>query len=240
MDNALVNSLNELNKKFYSITAEDFSDSRGFYWAGWEKLLPALRELGAPIKVLDLGCGNGRFYEFLISNDFDVEYLGVDNSPELLEIARNKHKQAKFEDFDLINDNWKYLDRDFDLIVAFGVFHHIPGENERLRVLEHINKSLSSHGLFVGTFWQFDRSPSLMKRVVNPQIAGLNSQLEDGDYILDWQRGESAYRYAHLYGKKEIVDLMVKTHFDTVDTFYEDGKSGDMNYYVVAAHILGH
>src|SRR5262245_37001361 len=43
--------------------------------------------------VLDVGCGTGGFYEFLVAaGDAGVRYLGIDLVPEVVEAAR-----AKFE-----------------------------------------------------------------------------------------------------------------------------------------------
>ena len=45
-------------------------------------------------KVLDLGCGNGRFYDFFKKRK--VDYVGIDNSERMIEIAKEKHPEARF------------------------------------------------------------------------------------------------------------------------------------------------
>ena len=70
MDQTTVKQLNEINLKFYSNLSEQFSESRDYYWKGWERLLQEepLKEKKRkiPLKVLDVGCGNGRFGKFIV------------------------------------------------------------------------------------------------------------------------------------------------------------------------------
>ncbi|MBI5666839.1 MAG: class I SAM-dependent methyltransferase [Chloroflexi bacterium] len=62
MNPETIRRLNAINREFYRITAPEFDQTRGTAWPGWERLLPYLR---APLSVLDVGCGNGRFGVFL-------------------------------------------------------------------------------------------------------------------------------------------------------------------------------
>ena len=64
MKQATILQLNDLNQHFYKVTAEEFSKTRSFYWKGWGELIEPLKEIGKnhpQLKVLDIGCGNGRF-----------------------------------------------------------------------------------------------------------------------------------------------------------------------------------
>jgi len=76
---------NTLNKNFYSRNAESFSNTRAVVWAGWDKLF---EHIAPPDSVLDVGCGNGRFFKAVKQVNSEIEYLGVDSSTELIEIAR--------------------------------------------------------------------------------------------------------------------------------------------------------
>src|SRR3989304_8489405 len=90
-----IRQLNEFNARFYQLTAEEFSKTRGFYWQGWKELLSFLTPLvkgKTQFKALDVGCGNGRFGEFLFQQVAHKKliYHGLDNSLELLEYAKKK------------------------------------------------------------------------------------------------------------------------------------------------------
>lgn len=65
MDATTIARLNAINRDFYRVAADDFDQTRGAAWPGWERLLPHLR---VPLSVLDVGCGNGRFGVFLAQN----------------------------------------------------------------------------------------------------------------------------------------------------------------------------
>lgn len=69
--------------------------------------------------ILDLGCGVGDFYGFLKSRNYEVEYMGIDLLPEMIEEARNKYLSGNFylKQIDQIED-------EFDYIFASGAFSY--------------------------------------------------------------------------------------------------------------------
>ena len=74
-------------------------------------------------KVLDLGCGTGKFGEALIGEN--VELFGVDVSGKMIEIAQRKgcYKELFLDDIEsFLSKNDVNL---YDLIVSFDVFSYI-------------------------------------------------------------------------------------------------------------------
>jgi len=49
---------------------------------------------GKPLKLIELGCGNGQLAEYFVSRSMDFTYLGVDFSDPLLEAARTTFAKA--------------------------------------------------------------------------------------------------------------------------------------------------
>jgi len=78
------------------------------------------------ISVLDLGCGLGHFYGWLkdskLLKDQKIDYTGYDISPKLVEAAKKKYPEAKFEVRDILEG---YFTDRFDIVICSGIFNII-------------------------------------------------------------------------------------------------------------------
>ncbi|MFH0942874.1 MAG: class I SAM-dependent methyltransferase [Candidatus Beckwithbacteria bacterium] len=198
--------LNKLNEEFYLKTQEYFNTSRQFYWDGWKKLLPHLQ--GRTLKVLDLGCGNGRFGKFLAEHQ-QIEYTGIDNNQYLLDKAAENLPGACLLQRDLTKP-WQIKGK-FDLVAILGVMHHLPKEN-RVGLLKQATAGLRPSGILFLSFWRFNQY----------QKSKIIKDLGDNDYILDWHMGVDAERYCHLYSQKEIRELIKPLKLKRLDNFISD------------------
>lgn len=248
MSPEVIEKLNKLNLDFYNDIAADFSDSRNYSWSGWDNILPFIQEI-EKLSVADLGAGNGRFLQFLREEvEREFNYTGFDFSGKLLTIARELESSThKFKELDIFSsDNSLGLD-EYNLIVAFGLMHHIPGYDNRKRVLEVIKDSLKPGGYLILSFWMFDESEKFRSRYLDPSRFGIDSkELEKNDFLLDWRRdslskselgeteeGKLYPRYAHHYDESEISALVQDLKVEVVEDFRADGKSGMLNRYLV-------
>lgn len=235
----------EFNKVFYDTVAEDFNDSRKYEWEGWDLAWGSV-ELARKGKtvgtVLDVGCGNGRFLKFLKRKSFRGLYTGVDYNKRLLDIAEKIPTQFEksfynYDLFGLIDPELSlpgFLSENYyDLIVISGIMHHIPGISNRVRLINELSGQLSSYGCLVVTYWQFMKSPRLRKKVLeikNSVVADLERELEEDDYIMTWERGQSAYRYCHNFSDAEIEIINSKVTTKAIRQFSSDSS---LNNYVV-------
>lgn len=242
----IIKKLNQLNKQFYQTIASDFDASRQYAWSGWQQLTLHLQQLiknhQQKIKILDLGCGNGRFALFLnkqLSKKF--HYFGIDSNEQLLKIAKhqaiNNSIEAKFKKTDiistLINQSINFNEH-YDLIVAFGLMHHVPSYDLRKQLLCQLKKMLNKNGLIIISCWQFANDERFKNRIIDPQTLIIDkNDLEEDDYILDWRQGKKAYRYCHYLSEQEAKQLAKDNDLKIVDDFYADGKSDRLNYYLV-------
>ena len=112
MDEATIRRLNQLNRKFYAVTAAEFDRTRSQPWPGWKALLAYIKPT-ASLSVMDVGCGNGRFGVFLYhrllaeSSIEHTNYHGMDNNATLLVHARQSltglpGMKASIEERDII------------------------------------------------------------------------------------------------------------------------------------------
>jgi len=226
-----IEKLNTINRQFYETTATDFDATRGRAWAGWVKLADYL---SAPLSVLDVGCGNGRFGVFLAETlDGKVDYLGVDNNAKLLDFAKDSLAEfesvsATVQELDIVAQ--ELPDDSYDLVVLFGVIHHVPGYDNRENFVAELAKRVKSGGKLVFAAWRFYEYERFKKRLVDWDD---DINVEANDYLLDWRRGERALRYCHYVDDAELDKLVTATGLQEITRYRADGSDNAMNVYVV-------
>lgn len=268
MKKSSVQTLNTLNQTFYDQVAESFDDSREYFWPGWQKLLKPLQELATnkhnqPLTVLDIGCGNGRFAQWLDEHSIKAEYTGIDSNSYLLEAARKKNQELPnvktvFTQVDVIekilkkqhsisanSDSNHHLPnatvaqiQTFDLIICFGVFHHIPGIENRSHLVEICQNQLAPNGLLAVATWDFSTIPSLMSRSQKLSETTLIPDPEPNDFLLDWKRQDqiTPKRYCHLISLQETESWWSSAGLSLVLHYTADGPQNASNHYFIAAH----
>ena len=207
-----------------------------------------------PLSVLDVGCGNARFAPFLRRSGRPFTYFGVDASSRMLRIARaalgatplrrrsvtaDPIQRCEIQRVDLVGAPSALPRRRFDLIVAFGLLHHIPGETTRLRLMAALRGRLRPDGLLIVTLWQFLTAPRYRGRIVpwSQLPRGRHpidlSQLEAGDTLLSWGRAPRALRFCHSIDPSEARRLVRGARLRCLETFAADGRSGALNLYLL-------
>lgn len=237
MDPATAARLIEINRDFYSRFGGSFSATRGRLQPG---VLRILSSLHGSESILDLGCGNGGLARELARRGHRGRYLGVDFSPPLLQDARSglKGLEASFIQADLTRpleaDHWSLITDHWQLITSFAVLHHIPGEAARLDLLRRVHALLIPGGRFFLSNWQFLNSEKLRRRVQPWEAAGLaSSDVDPGDYLLDWKRDGAGLRYVHHFTPDELVSLAAQSGFRVEESFLSDGEGGNLGLYQV-------
>jgi len=98
--------------------------------------------------ILDVGCGNGDNAIYLASCGFDV--TAVDFSIKAIEIAKQKARKAGVEVTFIALDALKIgtLNKKFDTVIDFGLFHNITG-NAREHYVRALSGVCVSNGQFL-------------------------------------------------------------------------------------------
>jgi len=245
--------LHALNLAFYAEHAAEFDATREHPWPGWERVLehlpgPPDSDPDAPLRLLDVGCGNARLARFLGERlARPLDYVGVDASEALLAVARVRTAGISGARIRLVHRDF-LADRPgtglpagpFDAVVLFGVLHHVAGFDARAGLLAEAAARVVSGGVLAFTVWRFVESPRLRARIApwgeearagaEPVAAG---DLEAGDHLLRWGQQPGLLRYCHHTDSAELDRLVASVGLTCLDRFLCDGRSHDLNEYVV-------
>ena len=236
MNSAVAARLIELNREFYTRFGDSFSATRHRIQPGVRRVLEML---GGDEDILDLGCGNGWFARELAERGHRGAYLGVDFSLPLLRDAESYAGgfSAKFMQADLTKlsaFSGQLSAGHWSLITAFATLHHIPSREIRIGVLKTVRQLLKPNGLFIHSNWQFMNSEKLKARIQPWDVAAIDgSEVDAGDYLLDWRNGGKGLRYVHHFDEAELSELAQATGFQVKDVFYSDGETGDLGLYQI-------
>jgi len=221
------------NRKSYNAIAQDFDVARQTAWPEFESLAPYIKE---GTKILDIGCGNGRLYDY-ISSKFKVQsskYIGVDQSEELIKIACKNYPDVNFQVADVFD--LPFRDREFDVAAGIAFLHHIPSRELRVKCLKEIYRVLKPGGILFLTnwnLWPFDFAQGLrqwraLKKYKLPFFDFFfpHQDLDAGDFCIPFkynchsERSEESrdpsglhpqddrvLRYYHHFKKTELVGL---------------------------------
>ena len=197
---------------------------------------------------LDIGCGSGALAVEWMRQQRTGLYQGVDFSQDLLSEAQKEiwevhlpvGLEVKFSTADLISDRWNspFMKTEWDGALCFAVLHHIPGIDMRQRICTSIRGLLGRQRKLYLSVWQVKNSQRLMRRILPWSQAGINEdELDAGDVLMDWRavsENEShltGFRYVHIFTENELGTLAENSGFEVKETFYSDGKEGNLGLY---------
>ncbi len=146
--------------------------------------------------VLELGCGTGSMTRRLADKGFDM--LGIDNSEEMLQIAREKGGTASKDILYLCQDM-----REFELygtvsaiISVCDSINYILSEEELLQVFRLVNNYLDRGGIFI-----FDLDTEYAYRELL------------GDRTIAENREEGSFIWENTYYEEELINEVDLTLF---------------------------
>lgn len=243
MNKKTINRILAINKEFYEKISKDFDTTRKYPWEGWAPLLNIIKEKNnkKALEVLDVACGNGRFLDYLAANlKQDFIYTGVDNNKDLLAFAENmykdkwKEKNAVFKYEDVLGE--KFTTKKYDVVVAFGITHHIPNEKRRQEWIKYISKILKPEGILAISFWNYNKDKRFQPLDLSQIKEELNiavKEIEDNDYFIRWNN--NAIRYVHIYSQEElkiIFSILSKNNLVMLADYEADSKE-KLNRYCI-------
>ncbi len=160
-------------------------------------------------KVLDLGCGNGRFYPLLK----ETQYIGVDPSSELIKIAKEDYPQGDF--LVAYGNDLPFEDEYFDKIYSIAVLHHLPSIKSRKELLNEAKRVLKKGGVMILTVWNLEEKTK-----------------GEVDVFIPWYGSKGTY--FHCFNLKELIQLAKELDFEVIKSGeILIGKKPYSNFYLI-------
>jgi SAM-dependent methyltransferase len=232
MNTDYANKLLRDSQAGYEKIASDFSHTRGWFWPElgfiWN-LIPK------KARLLDIGCGNGRLLTMPESNE--VDYVGIDFSRGLIDIARSRYADRPHTEF--LEGNalaLPFLDKTFDTVVSFAVFHHIPSRPYRIQFLREAARVAKPGALIVITAWNVwnVRPTTIIKFALKKFFSPV--RFDFGDVLLNFNNEKNA-RYVHALTMSEIHSLTMEAGL-TVERLEKIRRpSGEENFFILLRKI---
>lgn len=188
-------------------------------------------------RILDLGCGNGRFFE--IANG--AEYFGCDISEKMIEIAKERYPQAKF--FLTAPFSLPFQDNFFDKVFCLAVFHHIPSFEFRMKFLKEIKRVLKKDGQLFLCVWNLlpkRKTKLLLIKYTILKLIG-KSKLDFFDIFIPWKDSQGnviIQRYFHVFTLRSLKRILKKAGFEIKEAKILPRSKKESNLFVLAAPVV--
>lgn len=218
----------------YNKIARHFAATRSRAWPEFDQFSALIRK---GQRIMDWGCGAGRLLMML--ENWEVEYFGVDQSIELLKIARRQYakliKAGRAHFYLTAARGKKFPSGFFDLVFMIASFFHLPDELSRRKLLDQTFCELKSGGKLVILVWNLGSDWANARKKEWRQIG-------ERDFLIPWKNHSGkveAERYYHHFTPEELTGLLAAAGFIVERLEYSAGtlsdSHGGRNLAVVAA-----
>lgn len=196
--------------KDYEEISDDFNITRKSDWKEFNLFLDYIKNGD---HLTDLGCGNGRFYNF-IKKHRKINYIGIDNSKALLDHARKEFKEVKFIEENLLNLSLK--NNTIDVAAVIASLHHIPSKKLRTKAVQEIYRILKKNGLAIITVWNLFQK-KYKKYIWKSRLRHILSlgKYDSRDTFIPWGK-TGVKRYYYAFKPAELKKMLAQNNFKII------------------------
>lgn len=200
----------------YDNIAKEFDTTRKVEWESFPLILPYVKDRDY---IVDLGCGNGRVLSFLEKHR-DIKYLGIDNSKNLLELARKNHDKAQFIHAHMLE--LPIETGSVDTALAIASLHHIPSRELRIKAVKEANRILKNNGLYILTAWNLFQ-PKYKKHIWLARLKWFFSfgKYDSRNTFIPWGK-TGIKRYYYAFKLNELKKLLEDNGFEIIKTHIDN------------------
>lgn len=153
-----------------------------------------LLDIKPGIKVLEVGCGYGRFSKKLLENGADLTAIDIDDY--CIEKLSKEHGEV-FQKGDIAS--LEFGDESFDRVVMFDVLHHVKGSDKAIKEAYRI---LKPSGYVI--IWE--GSEPFIEDFFPPRLNSFLVKIFDGDGVHD----PEIHKHAKEYNLEELDEYCYK------------------------------
>lgn len=112
--------------KGYRKTFNSYGESpKALQWLNYKSAALRYRQLVTELElenrtILDIGCGMGDLLPYLYAKSANFSYLGLDITPEFIEVAKKRYEGHDFKVFDPFTED---IGETFDIVVLSGAMN---------------------------------------------------------------------------------------------------------------------
>lgn len=200
----------------YNEIAKSFDKTRTQIWPKTKLFFDELtKNDNKDLKILDVGCGNGRNIIYLKDNGC-TNVKGCDVTNEFVLICKEKNLDVQQENI----INLSYPDNSFDVIICIAVIHHLSTEDRRIKAIEELVRIVKPGGKILIQVWAFKQVFSKVKYT-------------EKDVMIPWHMRRYKFeseqifkRYYHLFDENELETICLKCNIKIKESYWEHDNYG--------------